>query len=218
MVWCTGRSSPATGRRCWTWGTPWFSPCRGREREAVARRGSVAQCFGNCNHSFPGVWIQDTVNPPAPEPHLSLQCCEKVQLQPSAPSYCILLSVSIWLLRPMQHQHGWSKMSYLGWGSWLSTAQIEDQMQTFTLGFCHLKYTWVELILFQRKWKLSGFFLHVLRIVSFCLLRLGLLRLLSRTYLGRLNCEVPPALSNPVPCSCRQSHLIIPFINWSSAV
>lgn len=136
-------------------------PCAWRERETVAGHGSVAQCFGNRNHPLPGARIQEPVSQQAREPRLSLQRCEKVKrkLQPTSPSACILLSVSIWLLHPMQHQRGWSTMSYLGWGSWLGTAQIKDQMQTFTLGSCHLKYAWVELILFQRKWKLSGFFL-----------------------------------------------------------
>lgn len=66
------------GSSCWTW------QC----------------CFGNCSHSSQGVGIQ--VNPPAHEPHLSLQWCEKVQpkLQPSSPSCCILLSVSFWPLDP----------------------------------------------------------------------------------------------------------------------
>lgn len=115
-----------------------------REWEAVAGHGSVAQRFENCSHSFAGVWIQDKFNPSERELHLSLQCCEKVQpkLQPSSPRHFILLFTPIWLLRPVQHQHGWSKTSYLCQGSWLSTAQIEDQMQTFTLGSCHLKYMW----------------------------------------------------------------------------
>lgn len=197
-----------------------FFPLPWREWEVVPGCSDDAQCFGNYSHSFLGVWNRDPVNPPPHKPHLSLQHCENVQpkLWSSSPSYCILLSVSIWLLCLRQYQHSRPKMSYLGWGYWLSTIQIEDQMQTFTLGSRHLKSTWVELILFQGKWRLSVFYLPRPSHGLFLFTETGVTQPFIRYYLGRLKCSVPPPSSDTVPCSCWQSHLLIPFINWSSTV
>lgn len=193
------------------WGTPWFSPCCGESGKQLLDAAALLSALGTAAiHSRVCEFKIQLIHP-----HVSLTfpCSTAPKAQPSSTSYCILPPVSIWLLHPVQHQYGWSKMSYLGWESCPSAAQIEDQMQTFTLGSCHLKYTRVELISKENENCLI-FYSHVLHMSVFVYWEWGY----SGFYLGLIQEDwVARSLllhQTQSPCSCRQSCLTMPLINW----